>query len=469
MTERSIGLIGLGPMGTGLAENLLRNGFSVAAWDRDFSATMEGSVRDEVAGISLHRSLADLAAAVEPPRRMILSIRGGPPVDAVIEQILPFLSPGDIVADCGNSHFLDTARRGQLLDAGDVGYLGVGVSGGPDGAKEGPSIMAGGSTESWQGFRDAFEAIAAKADGTPCGGHVGQDGAGHFVKMVHNGIEYAVMHLLMEMFEILKRCFGQDQRRLAEVIAEMNNGLTAGYLTEITAAVVAEPVPGEATPLIDVVADAVGQKGTGRWSLIAALDQGVAVPTIAEAVMYRLLSASPDRGVLPWSQSAGDPARLDGVRAMLPDAMTCALISTFAQGLSIFDTCEASLGHPVDQREILRIWRGGCILKGQMVDFLWHSAESEATPENMLSWEPVRTAAEQSLAAMRETVAKSTAAGIPCPGFSSALAYLESRLRAPLPTALLQLQRDYFGRHGLQDKRTGKPISVAWKGTAGQP
>ncbi len=448
-------------MGTGLAANLLASGFTVAAWDRDIAvATDDGNA--DTAGINICQSLSDLVSAIEKPRRILMSIRSGPPVDQVLEQLRPLLSPGDVIADCGNSHFQDTARRATSCNAAGLGYLGVGVSGGPDGARTGPAIMAGGDEASWQCLGPVFDAVAAKVDGSPCSGYVGPGGAGHFVKMVHNGIEYAIMHLLMEAYAFLRRSCGDDRDSLIETMAAMNSGLTASYLTEITATVIAKRLPAGDAFLVDIVAGAAGHKGTGMWSVMAALEQGVAVPTISEAVMYRLLSAQDDGNAISVQSAPPKDDRRITDPTRMSDALTCAFISSFAQGLSIFDTCVPPLEHALDRKEILRIWRGGCILQGKMVEFLWQNAADQATSDNILNWPLVRDQVTKTRGALRSVVAASTLDGVPSAGLSSALAYAETKIGTPLPTAVLQLQRDYFGRHGVKDKRTGKSISISW-------
>jgi len=469
MTKRQVGLIGLGPMGAGLATNLSGKGIEVVAWDRDIEPSNLGSWADgnNFRGCG---SLHEVVSVLEAPRCILLSIPNGAPVDQVLEQLTPHLSPGDVVADCGNSYFEDSVRREQWLKEAGIEFLAVGVSGGPDGARHGPSIMVGGSPAGWDAIRPVFEEIAATADGDPCCGYLGGAGAGHFVKMVHNGIEYAIMHLLMEACAVLERACGFSTDQIADAFTSMNSGLNKGYLTEITASVVSVRAPGEDQLLIDIIDNAAEQKGTGRWAVQTALDLGVPVPTISEAVMYRQMSAAtfPENS----QQTAADkrclapvsnPTELD---ALLPDALTAAFISTFSQGLELCANASERIGDDLDIAEILRVWRRGCILQGELVNHLWAAFPNEkgdgSSGRDVLHWKEVTPLLEKGTDSLRRVVAGAALAGIPCTGFASALGYIESKLGEPLPTALLQLQRDCFGRHGLRDKRTGERIVVQW-------
>ena len=454
-------------MGLGLAANLSANGLSVAGWDKESDTSEAIAADSEAAGLTRCRSLEDLIGVIGAPRTILLSIPSGRPVDQVIEQLLPALSPGDVIIDTGNSHFRDTARRAEDLEKTGVKYLGVGVSGGPDGARHGPALMVGGDEGSWRRLQPMFDAIAAKVDGTPCCGYFGPGGAGHFVKMVHNGIEYAVMHLLMETCAILTSSHDMDGENLGKAITALNSGLTKCFLTEVTGRVLVQRVPGDDALLSEVVTGTVGQKGTGQWSVVTALEQGVAVPTIAEAVMYRALSGEFDSAALVSLPSDFDTDRIPDPLSTLSDALSLGFISAFLQGLAIIDSCEESLGDSLDRTEVLRTWRGGCILQGELVEFLWRSAESNKT-DDILNTAPVQAVIERTRTALRHAVAACSLDGVPCPGLSSSLAYIESRTAAPLPTAILQLQRDYFGQHGLRDKRDGRSIDVSWNREPGQ-
>ena len=457
-----VGLIGLGSMGTGLAKNLSANGISVAVWDKDVTISLQPESKNFANPIVIHSELYNLLSGVDRPRQILLSVPSGPSVDQVLDKLLPHLSVGDLVADCGNSYFRDTARREKTLESVGVKFIGIGISGGPEGALKGPSIAVGGDKRGWQQLQAILYTIACKSNGSPCCEYFGKGGSGHFVKMVHNGIEYAIMHILMEAYEIIKRFLGGDSDKAAQFLEKMNNGLIAGYLMKISAHVAAKRDSEEGRFIVDVVSGKVDQNGTGQWSLITALEQGVAAPTLAEAVMYRLLSErfeqnklSPQSGVMKIKQRRFTVEQMS-------NALTCAFLSAFAQGLSIINSCETSLGHALDEREILRIWRGGCILQGEIVEFLWQNAKNNHTSNSVIKLKPVNSILKKTQNDLRFIASSSILNGVPIPGLTSALAYVESLTGNPLPTAFLQLQRNFFGQHNLVNKETEKPYPVFW-------
>ncbi len=466
-----IGLIGLGPMGVGLAANLSEKGFEVVAWDRDIEPSSGAQWVDEN-GMRICADLNGLVAALTVPRCILLSIRSGDPVDQITLKLASILTPGDVVADCGNSYFRDTARREDQLWKSGISFLGVGVSGGPDGARRGPSIMVGGNREGWNSARHAFEAIAARADGGPCSGYLGPVGSGHFVKMVHNGIEYGIMHLLLEVYAVLRRLGGIDLGRIAEAFQRLNSGLTEGFLTAATATVLAARLPGDEQFLIDRIDGTAEQKGTGLWTVQTALELGVPVPTLSEAVMSRQLSlvlsctTHEREGSLIFPSSQPVSVDGEGIVDDLQEALALAFVSAFAQGLSVLAAAEPVIGHALDIPEVLRIWRQGCILQGELVTRLGSASLGSGSAFSVLDSEGIASVVNKGIEPLRHLVARAAMAGIPCSGLASALTYVESTRGMALPTGLIQLQRDYFGQHGLRDKETGEPINAPWHGVS---
>lgn len=468
MSEQ-VGLIGLGAMGHGLALNLVDQGIGVVAWDRDISSS-DDAVSAGYSEIQICASLQSLVSELEAPRCIMLSIPGGAPVDEILSILGKELSPGDVVVECGNSYFRDTNRRGNQLRENGIALLGLGISGGPGGARKGPAIMAGGDPEAWERTSSIFTSIAAKAGDTPCCQFFGDGGAGHFVKMVHNGIEYAIMHLLMETYAILEHCCGFTPDRIAAEFENLDHGTTASFLTRVTANVAGARNTDSGQFLIDLVDDAAGQKGTGQWTVQTALELGVAAPTLAEAVMWRSLSSHPlyrnnpdHSGSAPVAKhSSKNQANL---LAVLPDALALTFASAFIQGLSICDAAAGVLDHDLNRETILHSWRRGCILESAMVELLLDGEKKGADHNNPFSNEAIKSIVEKGLGPLRQLVANTAQAGIPCSGFASALAYVEALNGSPLPTALIQLQRDYFGRHGLKAKQTGDPIQAPWAPT----
>lgn len=463
MTKTQIGLIGLGPMGIGLAKNLAKNGFEVIAWDKDDQIIKNASCAEDLE-IIVCEDLNELVALLEPPRCIFLSILSGPPVGHVLTQLEELLSKDDVVADCGNSYFQDTQLREEQLRRFGIAFLGVGVSGGPEGARRGPSIMAGGSHAGWKRIRHTLEAISAKVEGEPCCKFLGPGGSGHFVKIIHNGIEYGVMHLLMEIYAILSRANGNDHERIAKTFEHLNSGLTESFLIGITALVAAARRPGQDDFLIDVVDGRAEQKGTGLWAVKIAMDLGMPVPTISEAVMSRQLSSvieqhaclhSPDAIMSIWNSDYDEGA--------LQNALSLALVSTFAQGMSVLTAGTAILDHELDVCEVLKTWRRGCILQGALIELLLEAASDPSARQDFLRSASLKDVILKGIEPLRRIIADAVMAGVPCSGLASSLAYIESKRGSPLPTSLIQLQRDYFGQHGIYDKQTGELIIAPWK------
>jgi len=450
-TPAQIGVTGLAVMGRNLARNLARNGFSVALHNRTSAKTrsLVADHGDEGTFVPTE-SLEDFVAALERPRRVVIMVKAGGPTDAVIEELTPLLEEGDIVIDCGNAHFVDTRRREAELREHGLHFVGAGVSGGEEGALLGPSIMPGGSKESYETLGPIFEKIAAQVDGTPCCVHVGPDGAGHFVKMVHNGIEYADMQLIAEAYDLLRDGLGASPKELAEIFAEWNSGDLESFLIEITAEVLGHVDSATGKAFVDVVLDQAEQKGTGRWTVQTALDLGVPVTGIAEATFARALSAHPDqraaaRAALPGPSddvSVDRETFVDDVRK----ALYASKVVAYAQGYDQMAAASAEYGWDIDLGAMATIWRGGCIIRARFLDRIKEAYATER-PASLLVAPYFRDAVADGQDAWRRVVAHAAKAGIPTPGFSSALAYYDALRAERLPAALIQGLRDFFGAH----------------------
>jgi 6-phosphogluconate dehydrogenase len=454
MTTALFGLIGLGTMGRSLALNIESHGFPVAVWNLEtewideFLASHPGS---KFVGA---RSLEALAAALARPRRIMMMIPAGDPVDSTIARMAPLLDPGDVLIDGGNSWFEDTRRREARLRPAGAHFVGCGVSGGEDGARYGPSLMPGGSKEAWLAIRDVFEAIAARTEAGPCVTHVGPDGSGHFVKMVHNGIEYGDMQLLAEAWDVLRRGIGMTAGEAGDVFDRWNQGPLESFLVELAARVcrVKDPITGG--PLVDVVDDRAGQKGTGRWTARVALDLGVAVPTIAAAIDARVLSSMKEERVAASRVLAGpDPeaafANLAPGRAVedLEQALYASRICAYAQGMALIRQGSLTYGWDIDLSEIARIWKAGCIIRARLLDPVRQALAARPSLPNLLMDPALGQAAQASQPSWRAAVARSAHAGIPLPAHGASLAYFDAYRSARLPQNLTQAQRDAFGAH----------------------
>ena len=452
-----IGVIGLAVMGQNLVLNLERNGYTVAVYNRT-TATMQAFV-DAHPGKRLvsAATLEALVAALKRPRKILIMVKAGAPVDAVIEGLVPLLEPGDLIMDGGNSYFVDTERRTLELEALGLRYLGMGISGGEEGALWGPSIMPGGSAAVWAEIRPIFEAIAAKApeDGKPCVAYLGPRGAGHYVKMVHNGIEYGDMQLIAEAYDILQRAAGLSAAELADIFSDWNSGELNSFLIEITAQIFSKLDEKTGRPLVDMVLDRAAQKGTGKWTSQDALNVGAPIPTINAAVTERILSSMKEERVeaaqhLPTSP-LGDGTGLLSDRAALVGAVRQALyaskISAYAQGMAMLHL--ASMGHSytLDLAEIASIWRAGCIIRAQFLNRITEAYTRKPDLANLLLDPALGGAVAERLPAWRRVVQLAVGMGIPTPAFSASLAYYDSYSSARLPANLIQAQRDFFGAH----------------------
>ena len=470
MRLSQFGIVGLGTMGRNLALNIESRGFSVAVWNLE-RTWVEDFLREHAerrfAGTTTFESLV---AALERPRRILMMIPAGEPVDATIAKLQPLLDRGDVLIDGGNSWFEDTQRRETWLTQVGVHFIGCGVSGGEDGARRGPSLMPGGPSEAWPIVRDVLEAIAARTEAGPCVTYVGPGGAGHFVKMVHNGIEYGDMQLIAETWDVLRRGLGMSAPETADVFEVWNRGPLESYLAELTAAVCRALDPGTKRPLVDFVLDKAGQKGTGRWTAQIALDLAVAIPTIAAAIDARVMSSMKTERVEASAGLSGPPTEVVGrqdrqeVVGDLGDALYAARICTYAQGMALIRAGSTQYDWNINLAEIARIWKGGCIIRARLLDLVRSAFTGEPALVNLLLDEALGNAVEAAQAGWRRTVARGVASGIPLPAHAAALAYFDSYRSPSLPQNLTQAQRDAFGAHTYlrKDVKNGEPIHSEW-------
>ncbi|MGH3759260.1 NADP-dependent phosphogluconate dehydrogenase [Actinophytocola sp.] len=470
-TPAQIGVTGLAVMGRNLARNLARNGYAVALHNRTAARTkaLVAEHGDEGTFVATE-SLEEFVAALERPRRVVIMVKAGAPTDAVIDELVPLLSDGDIVIDCGNAHFADTRRREADLRGRGLHFVGAGVSGGEEGALLGPSIMPGGSAESYASLGPMFEKIAAQVDGTPCCTHVGPDGAGHFVKMVHNGIEYADMQLIAEAYDLLRDGLGASPAELAAIFAEWNSGDLESFLIEITAEVLGHTDAATGKGFVDVVLDEAEQKGTGRWTVQTALDLGVPVTGIAEATFARALSAHPSqrevaRAVLPGpARGAAPTSGRDGFVDDVRKALYASKVVAYAQGYDQMAAASKEYGWDIDLGAMATIWRGGCIIRARFLDRIRESYEANPGLESLLVAPYFADAVAQGQDAWRRVVAHAAQAGIPTPAFSSSLAYYDALRADRLPAALIQGLRDYFGAHTYRRVDRDGSFHTRWGG-----
>jgi 6-phosphogluconate dehydrogenase len=459
-----VAVVGLAVMGENLALNIAGKGFRVAVHNRTLEKVRALHQR---AGALSERmvpcySVEELARSLERPRRIILLVKAGQPVDDMIAQIRPVLEEGDILIDGGNSYFLDTERRARDLAAAGLRFVGMGVSGGEEGALHGPSIMPGGDRRAFEALEPILVRIAAQVDDGPCTTYIGPGGAGHYVKMVHNGIEYGDMQLIGEVYHLLKSALRLEASQLAEIFAEWNRGDLQSYLIEITAAVLRKVDPDTGQPLVDLILDKAGQKGTGKWTSQNALDLGVAVPTLTEAVNARIISAMKDERMTAAGRYEGwgrgrrftGPAP-DDLLKMCRAALYASKVSAYAQGMALLQAASREYHYDLDLAEIARIWKGGCIIRAALLDRISRAFRKLRDLPNLLLDDGFRSELEARDEAWREVVAIAPRAGVPALGLSSALAYFDSYRMARLPANLLQAQRDYFGAHTYE--RVDKP------------
>jgi len=470
VASANIGVVGLAVMGSNLARNLAsREGNTVAVFNRSYGRTQELLDEHPEAGLIPAASYAEFAAKLAKPRTAIIMVKAGAATDSVIDELVQVFEPGDIIIDGGNSLFTDTIRREQAVRAGGRHFVGMGVSGGEEGALHGPSLMPGGSDESWVTLGPILESIAAVAEGEPCVTHVGHDGAGHFVKMVHNGIEYADMQLIAEAYDLIRRLTGRTPAQLADVFAEWNKGELDSYLIEITAEVLRQIDAETGKPLVDVILDQAGAKGTGAWTVENAADLGIPLPGIAEALFARSLSSKPGQRAAAADLPGPKPAPLpEGEHEHFIEAVRQALyaskIVSYSQGFDLIKAGAAEYHWDIALGDMAKIWRGGCIIRAKFLNRITEAYEAEPDLPLLIAAPYFREAIQRTNEAWRRVVGMAVAAGVPAPAFSASLAYYDGLRADRLPAALVQGQRDFFGAHTYQ--RVDKPgtFHTLWSG-----
>ncbi|MCF1693010.1 NADP-dependent phosphogluconate dehydrogenase [Corynebacterium argentoratense] len=473
MTDQlaQIGVVGLAVMGSNIARNFARHGHTVAVYNRSFDKTERFMAEHSSEGAFVASdSIKAFVASLERPRRALIMVQAGKATDAVIEQLADAMEPGDIIIDGGNSLYTDTIRREAAMSERGIHFVGAGISGGEEGALNGPSIMPGGPAESYESLGPLLESIAAQVDGTPCCTHIGPDGAGHFVKMVHNGIEYADMQVIGEAYHLLRYAAGLEPTEIAAVFREWNAGDLDSYLVEITAEVLDQVDQRTGKPLVDVIVDAAGQKGTGRWTVKAALDLGIPVTGIGEAVFARALSGARTMreatignlpsGTLDTSAVADRDAFIEDVRR----ALYASKLVAYAQGFDEIKAGSAEHGWDVDPRDLATIWRGGCIIRAKFLNRIVDAYNANADLESLLLDPYFNGEMTNLVDSWRRIVVAATERGLPIPVFASSLSYYDGLRAERLPAALIQGQRDFFGAHTYERVDTQGHFHTLWSG-----
>lgn len=470
MTQRTFGVIGLAVMGENLALNVESRGFPIAVFNRTAAKTQEFMAhRAQGKDIKAAYTIEDFVKTLERPRKILVMVKAGSPVDAVIEELKPLLEPGDMIIDGGNSLYEDTERRTQYLEATGLGFVGMGVSGGEEGALKGPSLMPGGTQSAYHELEPILTQIAAQVDDGPCVTYIGPGGAGHYVKMVHNGIEYGDMQLIAEAYDVLKNGLGLSNEQLQTVFQEWNQtDELNSFLIEITADIFGYIDPETQTHLIDLILDSAGQKGTGRWTVVSSLELGVPIPTIYAAVNARVMSAYKDERVAASQQLPGPTHRYTGdVQAFIPkvrDALYCSKMCSYAQGMALIAKASADFNYAINLPEVARIWKGGCIIRAGFLDKIKKAFQDNPQLPNLLLAPEFKQSILDRQAAWREVLLLANELGLPVPAFSASLDYFDSYRRATLPQNLTQAQRDYFGAHTYErtDKAKGDFFHTEW-------
>ena len=452
MAKQQFGLIGLAVMGQNLVLNIERNGFSVAVYNRTTKKTtgfLSGTAKGK--NIVGCETIEEFIGALEKPRRIMIMVKAGAPVDAVIDQLVPLLDKGDLLIDGGNSFFKDTIRRSEALEAKGLLYIGTGVSGGEEGALWGPAIMPGGKREAYDLVEPVLTKIAAQTDSGACCTYIGPGAAGHYVKMVHNGIEYGDMQLIAEVYDIMATVLGMTAMQMHEVFKKWKTGPLDSYLIDITTDILKVVDPKSGKPLVDVIMDAAGQKGTGKWTSQSALDVGVPTPTINAAVESRIISAFKDERVAASKILKGPAAVFKGDKTAFIEKLHSALyaskISSYAQGMALLRHASAEYDFGLNYREIARIWKGGCIIRARFLDRIMKAYERNADLPNLLVDPEFAKDVNAAQEDWREVVSTAQSLGVPCLAMAASLAYFDAYRRERLPANMTQAQRDYFGAH----------------------
>ena len=473
--KADIGLVGLAVMGENLILNMESKGFTVACYNRTVekvNAFVQGRAADKA--IIGCRTIKELTASLKRPRRVMLMVKAGKAVDDFIGQLLPYLQKGDIIIDGGNTHYPDTIRRTRTLAEKGILFIGTGVSGGEEGALRGPAIMPGGNPKAWKHVKPIFQSIAAKVKGgQPCCDWVGSDGAGHFVKMTHNGIEYGDMQLICEAYQLMAKGLGMTAPEMHSVFKDWNKGDLDSYLIEITRDILAKTDPETGKPIVDIILDTAGQKGTGKWTSQAGLDLGVGIPQIAEAVFARCLSAVKDERVAAAKMLKGPRKKFKGPKAAfiknLQQAVYAAKICSYAQGFQLMRAASGEYGWDLDFGGISMLWREGCIIRARFLGKIKKAFDQNPELANLLLDPYFNSVVANAQNAWRKVVIAAVDMGIPVPAIATALSYYDSYRSARLPANLLQAQRDYFGAHTYErvDKPRGEYFHTNWTGKGG--
>jgi len=475
MQQADIGLIGLAVMGQNLVLNMNDHGFKVVVYNRTTSK-IDDFLKGAAKGTAVQGadSIKALVAAIKKPRAVMLMVKAGAVVDKFIEQILPYLDAGDVIIDGGNSNYKDSNRRTQDLAKKGILFLGTGISGGEEGARFGPSIMPGGNPDAWQRVQPIFQAIAAKVDGETCCQWVGENGAGHYVKMVHNGIEYGDMQLISEAYQLMREGLGLNTEQLQQVFSTWNKGVLDSYLIEITSNILGvKDENGDGAPMLDKILDTAGQKGTGKWTGIDALDLGVPLTLISEAVFARCLSARKEERVKAAKifkpNKVTFKGDIDTAIATIHDALYASKIISYAQGYLLMREAAKEYGWQLNYGDIALMWRGGCIIRSRFLGNIKQAFDKNSTLDNLLLDDFFATEIKRAEAGWRKAVIIGIELGIPTPAFSSALAFYDGYRSERLPANLLQAQRDYFGAHTYErvDKPKGEFFHTNWTGHGG--
>ncbi len=483
-----IGLIGLAVMGQNLALNVADHGFRISVYNRTTSKT-KAFVEENPntpGGLVGSETLEAFVASLKPPRKVVVLVKAGAATDAVIDSLAPIMEQGDVIIDGGNAKWTDTIRREKQLKEKGLLFVGSGVSGGEEGARFGPSLMPGGDPEAWATLEPIWKAIAAKVDpdtgkplegaepgkpiqgGFSCSAYVGPDGAGHYVKMVHNGIEYGDMQMICEAYDLMQRLLGLTPPEMGDIFAEWNRGALDSFLVEITADILRQADPRTGKPFVDVVLDTAGQKGTGKWTSVNALDMGVPAPTVAEAVFARCLSAVKSERLAAEPLLPGPAATFEGDKdafvEAIRDALYCSKICSYAQGFQLMREAQNEYGWKLNFGEIAQIWRGGCIIRAAFLQKITEAYERNSDLANLLLDPHFRDSLANAQTKWRQVVATAAEQGVPVPTFASALSYYDGYRCSRLPQNLLQAQRDYFGAHTYErvDEERGKCFHLDW-------
>ena len=476
MSSYDFGLIGLAVMGENLVLNIESHGFSVAVYNRTV-AKVDKFIAGRAKGKNIKgcHSIEEFVKNFKRPRKVMLLVKAGEAVDQFIDMLIPHLEDGDIIIDGGNTHFPDTIRRTKYVEKKGLLYIGTGVSGGEEGALRGPSIMPGGSPQAWPYVKPIFQAIAAKVDdGSPCCDWVGKNGAGHFVKMVHNGIEYGDMQMISEAYSLMKNALGKTAAEMQDIFSEWNKGELDSYLIEITADIMGKKDDETGKPLVELILDTAGQKGTGRWTSLAALNLGIPAQTIAGAVFARAMSAIKEERVAASKELTGPNPEFDGDKKefveMIRQALYASKICSYAQGYQLMKAAAKEYNWELKFGSIALLWRGGCIIRAQFLGRIKEAFDNNPDLPNLLLDDYFKDAIETNQEAWRKVITKAIELGIPVPAFSSALAYYDSYRSKVLPANLLQAQRDYFGAHTYEriDKPRGEFFHTNWTGRGGE-